>query len=396
MSIPALKLNDAELALCHASKLMEEEYLAAMKKYAGPYDKTLVFDVNDSKEFMLETLKNSVQACDCVFVTGVYGDGPHGTTENMKNYEKIIRFLREDAAPVLTSKAYVIHLGHKDSKAPHPKIIRDLLDGKLTLEGGLVLPGGQQPAAVTIITPGEHVMVTAVMGSAASNFNPFLRDDLTPELIGCKGLPAELMAYPLLSPEQMIHLIKAAAAHLLPRYRQAGTEDVCAQVFEALKTETNCKQQKKLGRSTKPNGKWFELSNTINPWVMMLNLVLRMACGDTNLGDFFHINRTYKNQVVEAATHGAEEGFAGKDRDLAWGSMGGSAQVCFKPDRLVGKDDSIKGFFGQGIALAMLAIEGYTPTCDALGLTEALCAANATHYAAKILEKIWRDIESAA
>ena len=396
MSIPTFKLNETELMLCKESNLTEEEYLAAVKEYAGPYDKILRFDVNDSKEFKLETLQASLKACGCVFVTGVYETGPHGPTENMKSYEKSTQFLREDVAPGLTSKAYFIYLGQKDSKAPHPKIIRELLDGKLTLEGGLVVPGNQQPAAVTILTPGEHAMVTCVMGSVTSNFNPFLKEGLTPESIGCNGLPAELMAYPLLSPEQIIHLIKAAAAHLLPTYRQANTEDVCAQVFEALKTETDCKKQKKLGRSTKPNAKWFELSNTINPWVMMLNLVLRMACGDKDLVSFLHTNRTYKNQVVEAATHGGEEGFSGKDRDLAWGSMGGSAPVCFKPDQLVGTGDAIKGFFGKGVALAMLAIEGHTPTCDALGLTEALGEANAMEYAARILEKIWRDVAANA
>lgn len=390
------KLTKEDLEICAKSGLTESQYMEAMEKYAGPYDKISTFDVNDSDEHKLETLTKSCAACGCVFVTGVYHTRPEGTQEHMESYEKIIAFLRLKVATRITEKAYVIYLGPKDSKAPHPKILKGLLDGKLTLEGGLVIPGYLQPAAVTIITPGEPEMVTGVMGSATSNFHAFQEADLTPESMGCHGLPEQLMRYPLHSAEQMIHWIKASAPHFFETMRQADTETLCAEVFEALKTEKDCKKQKKLGRATKPNTKWFALSDTINPKVMALNLILRMACGDANLARFMQINKMYKNRVVEAAIHGPEESFTGDARDLVWGSMGGSAQVCFKPDALVGKDDKIKGFFGQGVALAGLAMDGDKETLASLGLAEAVTKENMRASAARTLEKIWADIEAAA
>ena len=395
----SITFNDESRETLKKNNLTEEEYLEGVRRFAGPYDTIGRFNVHDSAELMLETALKSIEACDCVFVTGVYTKGPEGVVEIMPNYSKIMRFLRSNLIPALTGtkKAYIIFLGPKESKAPHPKIIKGLLDGSLTLEGGLVIPGYDQPAAVTIITPGNPEMVTGVMGSIASNFHKFLRSDLTPRSIGCvphrlESESHDLIDYPIRSPEQVIHLFKAAAAHLKPKYRQPGSEAVCQQVFEELKTEEDCKKQKKLGRSTKPSDLWFATSNKVNPEIMALNLALRVTCGDKALLEFMQVNREVNNRIVEAAIHGGDGFFSGDARDLAWGSMGGSAQVCFKPDLLIGQNDKIKGFFGKGIALMQDAMSGCPDAKEELELRSPPNQENMMESAAIIFETVWKNI----
>jgi len=310
---------------------------------------------------MLDTMQKSFKEHKCVFVSGVYVKGPEGTCENLSVYENFIRFLRNKVAPLvkeqIKEQVYIIYLGWKDSKPPHPKIVKKIRDGEFIIEkGGLIVPGFTEPAAVTTLIPVEGIqakMRTYVMGSAASNFHKFMGTGLTLRALGCTDMPDELLDSNFTTAEQVIQGWKGFIAKELVVFRREGYTDADhAEAFSDLMKATDCKAQKKLGRNVKLEFKKYGATAAqIAVRLFAGILAARAALGDAELIRFMHINRECNNEVCESAIHDPDACFTGKFPDTTWGSTLGSPQVFLFPDGVTKLGFKADAIFENGIWL---------------------------------------------
>jgi hypothetical protein len=209
------------------------------------------------------------------------------TCENMEQFPKFIEFLRNEVEPMMAlagifQQVYIVYLGHKDSKATHPKIVKKIREGEFVIgKGSLIVPGFSEPAAVTTLIPvqgSKTKMQTFVMGSAASNFHKFMGAGVTLRSLGCKDLPEDLLDVVFTTAEQVIQAWKAVVAYKFEVFRGEGPEEQHAEAFNKLMAEKDCKQQKKLGRLVKVNfAKYGPTAGKISVWIYAFILAARIA-----------------------------------------------------------------------------------------------------------------------
>ena len=395
-------LTPADLALIAKEGLTLDQYDEVIEaNKANMKDIHNVDARTDAKDVILQKMQESFVKHQCIFVSGVYHKGPEGTCENMEQFPKFIEFLRNEVEPMMAlagifQQVYIVYLGHKDSKATHPKIVKKIREGEFVIgKGSLIVPGFSEPAAVTTLIPvqgSKTKMQTFVMGSAASNFHKFMGAGVTLRSLGCKDLPEDLLDVVFTTAEQVIQAWKAIVAYKFEVFRGEGPEEQHAEAFNKLMAEKDCKQQKKLGRLVKVNfAKYGPTAGKISVWIYAFILAARIAGNDEELRVFMRVNRMHDNEIYESAIHDAEGAFSGKFPDTVWGSTFGSPHVFLFPDQVVCTKEGAKtdGVFGKGIALVQAAFNGDRSVLDSLPYDETVTEESANRFAAAMFEKIW-------
>ena len=195
--------------------------------------------------------------------------------------------------------------------------------------------------------------------------------------------------------EQFPHFWKGAAAICSPdKFGLQGMLEVNLAIFKELMAAATCKEQKKKGRSFKMHKDFFDVSDKINGLVMALGVVTRIAEGDLVLWQFLQDLRELGISVHESAQHGAELAFSGNQRDVKWGSTAGAFSTFWRPDLVVDTKLTPNGFFGQGVAYVMRALDNDAKALAALGLSERLTFEGMEQAAARIFETIYSNLLS--
>lgn len=397
LAVETYKLTTEDFDLIVKEKLTVAQYLETVEAHKVLLDKIPKVDaIADSQEYMLAKMIESFEKHKCVLVSGVYKKGPEGTCEAMSVYPEFIRFLRNKVAPVITEQVYIVYLGWKDSKPPHPKIVNKVRNGEFTIEkGGFIIPGYTEPAAVTTLVPTatQAKMLTYVMGSAASNFHKFMGAGVTMRDLGCKSIPQEMLDAEFTTAEQVIQGWKGFIAVLFPIFRREGkTEEEHAEARDNIMKATDCKAQKKAGRNVGLDFKRYgTTAGKISVRLFAAILAARIAFNDKELIEFMHVNRECDNEIFESAIHEPDAGFTGKFPDTTWGSTLGSPQVFLFPDQVKKANLKVEGVFGNGIAMYQAAARGDLAVLKMIGFTEPVTPDNADRFAAALFGAIWSD-----
>lgn len=393
-------------------KMALSDYLRYTEDHAAPHAliRTYVSDELLDSGFPKDIFEYLSTETPHVFVRGTYvltergdGSGEQDALEDPAHFVPLLVLLKGRLLDRIGRKVYVTHvLAEKSSKLVHPTTVQRCMDGNTRFEGGFVMPGFDKPVATTILDPAGKTMVTVVSGGVFGNFNALGGDELTPRLLLVLGrcqraAPARLANVTLRSGEQLIHLFKAFAAVEYPAaFGAEGKTEENFETLEMLKDEPRCKGQKKLGQQVRLNGeRFFAVQPLVNPKIMALALVLRMANKDGVLTALVLANVFHGHRVVEGAMHGGDGGFSGPHHDFAWTSVGGAPGVFLEPDT-VQDDTPRKRFFELGIALVQGAWDGDQPALTALGLDAALDATNMMDSAARIFMTVCDDLAAAA
>jgi hypothetical protein len=228
----------------------------------------------------------------------------------------------------------------KKAKAPHPKTLLALDEGKLKLDNGALLVTPELPTGgcpLYILQKRNHSVHLCVNGGPLSNMQPYdVHIERTFGSIGVvsKAHPQLLQSARIVSKEQIVQFPKVFAT-LFPSLCAATPPSAAggSELFERLSTPgLECKKAKACGRQAQLKPVYFENQKgaelAIKAGVAAVCLQLAQ---DPDAATLFEFAASIGLSILEAAMHQGNGPFAGWAHDLAWGSVDGGIQCCTQP-----------------------------------------------------------------
>jgi hypothetical protein len=275
-----------DLSLIKANELSVREYLEFVREHdAHLKDIPKVHVVADSQDQMVNVILESFAKHKCVRITGVYHKTENEFEEKYLSLVLFMRILKHKVIPRVTERVDVIFEGERDSRLPHPSMVRRILTTQFYLAENcrLITPGCIEPVASTRIMPNGE-MTTFFKGGIVNNFHSFERP-LNLKTLGCHCFPDGVQDFKLSTAEMVIHFIKAFAAYKFLIFRKANVSDEKAleSVDAIVKAET-CKNQKKAGRLVPIDFDVYgPTASYIAPFLAAAVFATRIALGDEDM-----------------------------------------------------------------------------------------------------------------
>jgi hypothetical protein len=382
--------------LAEADDMSLETYHALCQKYAAPYHTFSEADAGLPPSEMKAIIHRFLRESSSMVLQ------VRGAIDSETMDEKLdALFQTIDLVLAAEKKTVVVFTSSKPAKYPHPKTLRALEEGTLSLAAeGLVTPPHFRPAATLVLNHGgSHFL--CVNGGLTSNMR-FYKTKWTLGSMGCSKalIPAHLLQVRILSKEHTIHLVKAVAVAIFQKMRCPGTtEEEATLPLEKLQEVEDCKEAKDIGRSIKIVEGYFALCPDNSALASALANFLEIAEGGSSLAKLISYTDEKKIRIVESAMHKPKGSFQGHMRELGWGSTGGGLQSCINPFGLTSIKDKKPpaGIFAKGIALVGGAMAGSGWALEALGLHAApQKQEDFAPAAARVMEKIFGNIQKAA
>ena len=397
------KLVPCDLSWIKDQGLTVLEYLEFVRDHsANLKDIPKVCVLSDNEDKMVEVIKESFAMHKCVRVSGVYHETDNGVQEVFSSLEKFMELLTTRVIPFVTERVDVLYEGKRDSRLPHPAMIRRILQKQYTLGENcrFVTPGCIEPVASTRIMPGGE-MTTFSKATIINNFHSFERP-LDFKQLGCTCFD-DLPEYHLRSAEMVIHVFKAYAAYKFPIFRKIerdgvmATDENCVVAIEFVVQSATCKEAKKYGRSVPIDFKVYgPTASYIAPFLAAAIFAARIALGDPYMRSFVRLAINAGNTYVESSVLNDNNIFTGDQPDLSWGETVGSPQIVTRPDELVQEDAKIDGIFGKGFALLKAIISKDVSVLESIPFHEVADNEQFDRLAARLFDAIWTTIRKNA
>jgi hypothetical protein len=370
--------------------------------------------------------------------------------------EDMVAFTRVHAAVAALFKdprreVFVHLVGFKKNVLVAPKVLGQLAQGVLTLEGGLSVPGEPQSEIDIVVRPidlvkGVPAVTVVVMCGHLSNFHG-MPAGTTPRSLGCcpDDCPDLFMDFPMLTAEQALHAFKTVAALVYPKQfalerkgmsaeqsadllaavgpTDVGEDDVHGLILGlyAKMKVSSAPDAKSLGRKVPLGPSYFRFATGVRreeltplasdrlallgfqPIIQAACLTARLSGDDDELKKRVAlVSETFGQFAeVEGALHGGKKSskgehmFGGDSHDNEWGAVGCPRNFAEVTGLRSGKELPAN-HLGRGVSLVAGAMCGDKDTMDFLGLTEPLTFENAKQTAGLIINLIWRRIRAAA